>query len=174
MILESEDPSRPDAVAFKGLLCLLLALLALSLCSNANRASAITQSQVSSVDGSIQSAFLSAHSAEKTGGNVSSIVAQLNAAIALVQKADAENATNPSQASRDLQNATTIAQGVSVSAPSLGRAGSSARQDTDITSIGSAIGVVVLASLAYLFGGRIYRRIWLFAYRDYVVRPSDG
>jgi len=153
---------------------LLVALLALSLCSTSDSAAALTQTEVSSANSEIQSAFVSAYGAEKSGGNVSSLIAELNYAIQLVQKAEAENATSPSQAAADLQNATRAAQRVSAESASVAQMGSAARQASELISVSAASAVVVVAVLVYIFGGRIYRRAWLRLYRDYVVRPANG
>lgn len=173
--------SRPErgnawggASVSKGLLCLVLALVALSLCSRADSAAAITPAQVSGANGEIQSAFASAYSAEKSGGDVSSLDGTLNMAIQLVLKAETENATDPAQAAADLQNATAAAQSVIAESPSVASAGSAARQMAEMTSAGAASAIVLAAALTYLFGGRIYRRAWLRLHRDYVVRPANG
>ena len=157
-----------------GLLCLVLVLIALGLCAGPVTAAAVTPTQVSSATGAIQSAFASTLSAEKSGGNTSSLVAQLNAAIQLVQKAESENATEPAQAAADLQNATAIAQSVMAESPSVGQAGSAARQTTEATSVGAASVIILVAALTYIFGGRAYRMAWLRTHRDYVVRPANG
>jgi len=152
----------------------LLALLALSLCATEDSAAALTQAEVSSANSEIQSAFVSAYTAEKSGGNVSSLIAELNYAIQLVQKAEAENATSPSQAAADLQNATLTAQRVTAESASVAQMGTAARQMTELTSVSAASAVVVVAALTYIFGGRIYGRAWLRIYRNYVVRPANG
>jgi len=169
-----KSPRRAGVGVSKGLLCLLLALVALGLSSTAGSAAAITQAQVSSANGAIQSAFTSAHNAEKSGGNVSSLVAQLNNAIQLVQKAEAENATSQAQATADLQNATALAQSVVAASASVSQTGSAARQTTEVTSVSAASAIIVIAALTYIFGGRVYRRAWLRIHRDYVVRPANG
>ena len=171
---ERKNRVRAGVGVSRILLCLLLALVALSLCFRGNSASAITQTQVSSANGEIQSAFASVYGAEKSGGNVSSLDAKLNAAIQLVQMAEAENTTNPAKAAADLQNATSIAQGVVAESPSVARTGSAARQTTEVTSVSAASAIVVVAALTYIFGGRIYRKAWLRLHRDYVVRPANG
>jgi hypothetical protein len=149
----------------------LVIVLVLALSSMvALRAEAATQSQVSDANAAIQSAFVSTHSAESSGGNVSSLVAKLNLAIQLVQKATAENATNPAQASTDLSNASSIAQSVGASAGAVGRQGASAKQAQQVLSLGSAGAIVVVAALIYAFGDRIYRRAWLRLYGGYVVK----
>ncbi len=172
----SETKIRAGAGAgvSKALLCLLLALVVLSLCSRADGAAAVTQAQVSSTNSAIQSAFASVYSAEKSGANVSALDARLNDAIQLVQNAVAENATNPAQAAADLQNATSVAQSVVTESPAAAQAGSAARQATEIASVSAASAIVVVSSLTYAFGGRVYRKAWLRLHRDYVVRPANG
>ncbi len=169
-----KSQARAGVGVSKSLVCLVLALVALGLCSRADSAAAVTQTQVSSANSAIQAAFASTLSAEKSGGNVSSLVAQLNSAIQLVQKAEAENATSPALAATDLQNATAIAQSVTAQTPSVAQAGSAARQTTEVTSVGEASAIVFIAALTYIFGGRVYRSAWLRLHRDYVVRPANG
>jgi hypothetical protein len=171
---EAKNATRRGAIFSTSLLCFLFALVVLSLSLKANAAAAVTPTQVSNANGQIQSAFASVYAAEKSGGNVSALDARLNYAIQLVQKAEAENATNPAQAGADLQNATAVAQGVAAESPSVGQAGSAARQATELTSAGGASAIVTVAALTYVFGGRIYRKAWLRLHRDYVVRPANG
>ena len=171
---EAKTLARGGAGVSRSLLFLLLALIALSLCARADSAAAVTQAQISSANSQIQSAFASANSAEKSGGNVSSLVAQLNNAIQLIQKAEAENATSAAQAAADIQNATATAQSVIAESPSVAQTGSAARQTTEVTSVGAASAIVFVAALTYIFGGRIYRTVWLRFHRDYVVRPANG
>ena len=169
------NPARGGGSASRSVLLLLFALVALSLCARAGAAAAaVTQAEVSSANGEIQSAFAAAYAAERSGGNVSSLDAKLNDAIQLVQKAGAENATDPAQAVMDLQNATSIAKSVIAESPSVARAGSAARQTAQATSVGAASAIVLAAALTYIFGGRIYRKAWLRLYRDYVVKPANG
>src|SRR5487761_86650 len=80
---------------------------------------AASPADFSSASNAIDSAYVSVHSAEESGGNVSSLVNQLDSALALVQRAQSENATNPSQATLDLQNATQIAQKVALESSSV-------------------------------------------------------
>jgi hypothetical protein len=170
----SKSPHWAARLASKSLLSLLLVLVALTLCARTQDASAVSPAQVSSANSAIQSAFASAYAAERSGGNVTSLDAELNEAIQLVQTAEAENATDPSQAAADLQNATSMAQGVTAQAPATAHAGSAARQATEATSVSAAFGIIAVASLTYAFGGRAYRTVWLRLHRDYVVRPTDG
>jgi hypothetical protein len=122
----------------------------------------------------ISDAFVATYNAQKNGGNVTTLINELNSAVSLVEKAQAENSTNPSQALSDLQNATQIANLVQSQSTSISRAGASALQLRNSESIGSAIAIAVVAALIYIYGGRIYRRAWLHAYRNHVVKPSNG
>jgi len=118
----------------------------------------------------VQDAFVAVQSAGADGGNVTSLVAQLNSALALVQKASAENSSNPGQASADLQSALGIAQGVQASAGSVAQQGMAARQLQLEISIVSAIAMVGIAVALYVYGDRLYHRLWLRIYGDYVVK----
>jgi len=149
--------------------CILLVILTLVLFVPAT-ARAATSSSFVSADASVQTAFLAVHSAEARGGNVSGLDAQLNTAIGLIQSANSENSTNPAQATRDLQNATNIAQSVEAEAPTIGQQGASARQLQLEVSIGLAAVMVAVAAALYVMGDRISRRLWLRMYGGYVVR----
>lgn len=152
----------------------MLVLLAVGLCARVEVTAAVTQSQVSTANSEIQTAFASAHSAEESGGNVSSLDARLNDAIQLVQSAEAENMTNPTQAAADIQNATSVAQSVVAESSSVAHAGSVARQTTEATSVSAASAIIVIAALTYILGGRVYRRAWLRLHKDFVVSPANG
>lgn len=133
---------------------------------------AASPAQFSSTNSAIASAFVAAQSAEEKGGNVSGLVVILNEALGLVQNAESENATNPTQASTDLQNATTLAEMVSSEAVQIGQSGAAARMTRVMESIGASAVIVVVAVLIYIFGDRIYRRIWFYIYRDFIVKPA--
>ena len=120
----------------------------------------------------INSAFSATYNAQQNGGNVTTLVETLNSAIALVQKAQSENSTNPSQATADLQSAIQLAQQVSSEAPSIGQAGAAARQLVVEESVAGIIAIGILGALVYLYGGRIYRIIWFILYSNHVVRRS--
>jgi hypothetical protein len=153
---------------------LLFMAVILTIAIAATPSYAVTQSSADGGYTSIQTAFAATQSAGRQGGNVTSLIAQLNSAVALIQKASAENATNPTQAAADLANATKIAQSVTIEAVSVAQMGASATQAADIRSIITASAIAVAAALIYVFGGRVYRRLWLRAYKDYVVRPTNG
>jgi hypothetical protein len=121
----------------------------------------------------VNDAFSSLYYAEQDGGDVSSLVAKLNAAISLIQTARVENATNPSAATIDLSNATNLAQSVSMASSSVSSSGLATRQLRLYQSVGTAAASVSLAALTYLKGDRVYRRLWLYFYRKHVVKKSD-
>jgi hypothetical protein len=137
---------------------------------------AISESDVSSANSAIQSAFVSTLQAERSGGNVTSLAATLNSAVQLVEKAQAENSTNPAQASSDLRGAQQSAQLVQSLAESAGfsAAVSSFRQSVFVRSVVSAAAILVAAALVYVYGGLVLRRLWVRLYRGYVVRPANG
>jgi hypothetical protein len=153
----------------------LFALIIVLLAKPSIYASAASTSDFSSANSTINSAYTATLTAEQKGGNVSQLVTQLNIAISLFQKATQENSTNPSGAISDLQNATRLAQGVIGDASVVSAAGSASVQSRDALSISSAVAIGIIAVLIYIFGGRIYRRLWYLLYKDYlVVAPTNG
>jgi len=132
-----------------------------------------TGGQLATANSSVNSAFSAIYYAEQNGGDVSALVEKLNTAILLIQKAVAENATDPNAATADLSNATTIAQMVSLNSSSVSTSGSIARQLRLYESLGTVAAALGLAALAYLKGDRVYRRLWLYVYRNHVVKKND-
>lgn len=126
----------------------------LSLTVTATHSGAASSSDFVSANSGINSAFVATHSAEQSGGNVTGLVAKLDISLSLVQKAETENATNPSQATTELQNATQIANQVSTLAPAIAQAGFQARQTLYVESIGGAVGILILGGLIYIYGAR--------------------
>ena len=135
-------------------------------------ATAASSSSFTGASSAVQQGFTALQAAGKDGGNVSSLVAQLNGALALIQKAESENASNPVQATTDLQAALGMAQGVQASASGVAQNGISARQLQLELSLGSVFVIVAIAVALYTFGDRIYRRLWLRVYADHVVRKN--
>ena len=115
---------------------------------------------------------MAVQAAGRDGGNITSLLAQLNAALALVQKASSENSTDPAQASSDLQSAISMAKEVQSAAPTVALQGASARQLQFEISVASAIAIIGVAVALYFFGDRIYRRLWLRVYRGHLVRKA--
>ena len=133
-------------------------------------ASAAGNASFSGTSSAVQSAFVAVQTAGKDGGNTTSLVTQLNTALALVQKASTENSTNPAQAAADLQSALSIAQGVQAFAAGVDRQGIAARQLQFEVSIVSAVVIVGIAVALYVYGERMYRRLWLRVYGGHVVK----
>jgi hypothetical protein len=120
--------------------------------------------------GSIGAAYVAVSHAQQDGGNVSGLVANLNVALGLYMRAQAENPANPSRASSDLQNATQIAQHVALEAPAVGGSGLAARRTQEYLSVGSAAAVLAVAAALYIYGERIYHMVWLRLHSGHVVK----
>lgn len=148
-------------------------VLAVLFLVGASSASAASPASFTGASSAVQNAFVAVQTAGKDGGNITGLVAQLNGALALIQKASTENASDPAQATADLQAAQGIAQGVQASAPSVDLQGASARQLQLEVSVASAAAVVVIAVAAYFYGDRAYRKLWLRIHAGHVVR-RDG
>jgi len=161
---------RPPFLRLKVALLALVGVMLLTIGSSA--VSAAGHASFNSASTAVQNAFVAVQTAGKDGGNVTSLVARLNGALALVQRATTENSSNPSKASTDLQSAIGIAQGVQSSAATVAQQGLSARQLQLELSITSAVVVVGIAVALYFYGDRIYRRLWLRMYSGYVVKKT--
>jgi hypothetical protein len=135
---------------------------------------AASTADFNSATNAIGTAFVATHDADQSGGNVSQLVTKLSLALSLVQKAQSENSTNSAMATSDLQNATRTAQQVSAEAPMVAKGGAGARALQVDESIGASVIIILLAAVAYLFGDRVYRRLWLYAYRDFLVRTPNA
>jgi len=149
---------------------LFVALVVLFMVVVPPEVTAANQSSFKGASSAVQVAFAAVQTAGNDGGNITSLVAQLNGALALVQKASAENSTDPAQASADLQLALSMVAVVQSSAADVAQHGTSARQLQFETSVASAIVIVGIAVALYAYGDRIYRRIWLRVYGGHVVK----
>lgn len=149
----------------------MLILLLFSTISTSSRE--VHPALFSVADDLVNNAFSSIHYAEQNGGDVSSLVERLNAAILLIQKAGAENATAPSAAATDLSNATSIAQMVALTSASVSSNGSMGRQLRLYESLGTIATTLIVATLAYFRGDRVYRRLWLYVYKNHLVKKTD-
>lgn len=159
---------KTDTSRLLALVCLLLVSIYLT----SFYSGAASANDFATAEAAINSAYIATHNSEKNGGNVTVLVNELNIAIGLVEKAQAENLTQPAQAVADLQNATRIAILVSNQSSAITDRAASTTQSRNMASIGSAIAIVLVAALIYLYGGRIYRRAWLYLYRNHVVKPN--
>lgn len=127
----------------------------------------------SSTNTAINNAFVSVYGADQNGGDVSVLVQQLNEAVILLQRAQAENSTDATAAAADLENATQIAETVSQQAASASAAGIHARETYLYESTGIIISSIIASSVIYWGWDPIYRRVWLLAHRKYVVTRTD-
>jgi hypothetical protein len=135
-------------------------------------AQAASTTDFSSATGAIGTAFAATYNAGQSGGNVSQLVLKLNLALSLVQDAKAENATDPSQAAAYLRNATLTAESVVAASGSVAQMGRASRQMTEFISAETACFIVVAAALICIYGDRLYRRLWLFVYKDFLLGPT--
>jgi len=94
----------------------LVVIFALLMLFSSPLAMAASPASFNGASSAVQKAFVAVQGAGKDGGNVTSLVAELNGALALVQRASSENSTNPTQASSDLNSALAIVQVVQASA----------------------------------------------------------
>ena len=62
---------------------------------------------------------------------------------------------------------------VSQNSSSVSTNGLMARQLSLYESLGTVAAALGLAALAYLKGDRVYRRLWLYVYRNHVVKKND-
>jgi Protein of unknown function (DUF1616) len=136
--------------------------------------SAATPAAFSQANSAIQDAYTAVYTAQiQDFADVGNLVSQLNASALLVNKAIAENSTDPSQATADLASATSIAQGVLSSTAAVADAGTSAHRLLVAYEILMSLVVVLIAGMAYAVSGRVYQWWWVSAYRDYDVRIKD-
>ena len=134
-------------------------------------ASAATSTQFNAANSAIQNAYTSVyHSEVQNHSDVSNLVNQLNNATQFVNKAYAENSTNPAQAASDLLTAESIAQNVSNQTASVSSAGIKVHELQTFESVGVAVTVVSSAGLIYIFSDDLYRKWWVRTYRYYIVR----
>ncbi len=156
--------SGPHIVVF--LTLFTIALLGACLLS-VPAANSQSPSQVRSQIGQAYGAVLNA---EQSGGNVTSLVATLNRAVALVQQADQVNATDPARAQSLYSQASTLAQQVISAAPAVAAAGRASVLDAQIElGIETAV-LAALAVLAYLFVPRLFWRYWSRTHSDWRVK----
>ncbi len=150
-----------------------IALIGLMISATPIRSHEATGDSVATANDSVNSAFSSVYYAEQNGGDVSGLVAKLNTAILLIQNALAENATNPNAAATNFSNSTTITQQVSMASSLISNSGAAARQLRLYESLGNAVATIGIATLTYLKGDRVYRRLWYYVYKNYLVKSEN-
>jgi hypothetical protein len=156
---------RSAPVVFAVLAVLVLALSVAA----APTARAQTSSQVRA---QIGEAYVAVLQAEQSGGNVTSMVAQLNSALSLVQQADSINGTDPSQAQALYSQASSIAGQVIQSAPAVASAGAAATSTAETYLAVETVVLAGLAVVAYLYTPRIFWSLWLRVHRGWRVKKA--
>jgi len=126
----------------------------------------------SGVRAQIGQAYSSVLNAEQNGGNVSSLVAKLNAAISLVQQADSINGTNPSKAHTLYAQASSLASQVVQASPSVAAAGRAFVGGTQLALVVETVGLAGLALVIYRFGSRLFWTLWLRAHKTWRVKKA--
>jgi hypothetical protein len=154
------------------MLALLVILLLETPFGTPSRSQQTVALDLSTTNDSINKAFFSVHQAELNGADVSQLVEKLNVAIILFQKAQAENATYPSGAITDLENATSIAHEVGQEAAAISNY-PPAGQLRWYESVYIVLATLAVSALVYLNGDRVYRRLWLLVYRRHLVRKRN-
>jgi hypothetical protein len=135
---------------------------------------AATQVDFSSTENGIEAAYTKIQAAQQNGENTTALVEKLNVAIGLFLKAQEENSTNPSQASSDLVNATTIASQVLNSSSTLAQKGAVQKErEMTVATIESA-SILLVALFIYLYGEWIFEFFWFYQHKDFVVKLKDG
>jgi hypothetical protein len=133
--------------------------------------SAASSTEFATANTAIENAYVSIYHAEvQDHADVSSLVIQLNNATQFVNKAYAENSTNPTQAASDLLTAVNIAQDVSNQVASASSIGIKVHALQTYESIGVAVTVLSSAGLIYIFSDTVYRKWWTRTYQSYIVK----
>lgn len=126
----------------------------------------------SQVNAQIGQAYAAVLGAEKSGGNVTSLVAKLDSATSLLQQANLVNSTDPARARSLYSQASSLAGEVLRSAPAVAAAGEASVSATQLAlGVESAV-LTALALLAYLYTPRAYWTLWLRTHKDWKVRKS--
>jgi hypothetical protein len=124
----------------------------------------------SQAEAQIGAAYAAVLAAEQAGGNVTSMVAKLNAAVALVQRADLVNSTDPALARSLYSNASALAAQVAQEAPAVAASG---RASVLSSQVDLGVETAVLAALAvaaYVFTPRLFWGLWARAHRGWKVK----
>jgi hypothetical protein len=122
----------------------------------------------------IENAYVAIYQAENNHGNISQLINQLNNATQLLNKARAENSSNPSQATSDLIHANAIAEQVKNESALVSYQGLTLYKREIYESIGVSAVVVAAAILIHHWGGVVGRRLWLIIFRNYTVVPAKS
>jgi len=150
------------------LLLLIFSIVLLSLGPVMQSDAQVAQS--SSVEAKVLGSLTLVQNAQASGGNVSSLVAQLNQAAQLVL--DSRQTRNSTRAGVDLARAASIADNVSALAPGV-RAEGIVNTRNDLIATGVEL-VMLGAScvLVYIYLPRIFWRMWTRAHRNWRIEPA--
>ncbi len=133
--------------------------------------SAYAQSS-SQVASQVGQAYVAILKAEQSGGNITALVAKLNAAVSFLQQANLVNSTNPSRAQSLYSQASALAQQVISSAPAVAAAGKASVFDAQVSLAVETAALAALAVLAYLYVPRLFWRYWYRTHRDWRVKKA--
>ena len=122
------------------------------------------------VQADLGQAYAAVLTAEQSGGNVTTLVAKLDSAVAMVQQANLINSTDPARAQSLYSQASALAQQVIAAAPGVAAAGRASVLDAQIElGIETAV-LAALAVLAYIFVPRLFWRYWSRTHGDWRVK----
>jgi hypothetical protein len=126
----------------------------------------------SQVASQIDQAYVAVLSAERSGGNITSLVVKLNSAVSLLQQADAINETDPSRAQSLYSKASALALQVSQAAPTVSAAGRAAVFNSQLDLGVETTILTALAVVAYLYTPKIFWRFWLRTHKGWRVKKQ--
>ena len=137
-------------------------------------AATLVQSQTSTLDSAqtaVHDAYKALVKADNAGGDISQLVDQLNLALNFTSQAQALIVSNPQQAQTLALQAQTLAQNVTQQASTT--AGAGLFQRTLI--IGASIASLLAGGiLVYVFGPKIFWKVWLRLRKNYRVRVKNS
>ena len=108
--------------------------------------------------------FKAVSEAERMGGNVSSLVSELNAAIALLE--EGESSGNETL----IREASMRADHVLAEAPEAGREGTAGAQLRIYQKVAILSSLAILAFVVWIFGPRLFWSLWTRSKRDWRVK----
>ncbi len=120
----------------------------------------------------IAAAYAGVLAAEQSGGNVTSLVAKLNAAVQMVSLADNVNGSDPARAQSLYSHASALAAQVIQGARGVASEGKAAVMAAQVGLAVETIALAGLAALAYVFTPRLYWRFWFRTHKDWRVKKS--
>ena len=113
-------------------------------------------------------AFNLVQEAEKAGGQIDGLIADLNHALSLI--ADAASTTDPEKATLLLDQAKALAKGVADEAPRVLQQGLEAKRQANILLVIELSTLSILAIVIYLYSPRLFWTLWIKAYGAWKVK----